>query len=760
MMASSRWAPTALAASCVLAVTLPLLTLFTPSDWLVPTSYGVFAVALCGGILRRWSSRPGVVVVGQAVALTIIVHLTFLRGDGWHGLPSRDSMQEAAGLAVQAWTSISTHGAPVPLVPGISFVLMALVGLCAILVDHIAVGRRAPAAAGLPLLAAYLASASNSGSGLRVSYFVIPAAAYLALLGEDGLSRMRRWGGSGLSPLAVSSADPTNSFARAGRIMGGLALVVAVAIPGILPQTDPVFLASGLGRGGGGSTGVALNSTLDIAQSLSDPSNEPVLQYTATGSVGPLRIDILKGYANGRWSNRPSAWVPLGAALPPPSPVLTAHSRPAEMTVLANRVQAPQVALPLDPVRLRPEASVWQRDDTGTVRATEQVASYEVDYLEPALTAQQFSPQPVANPDPADLSLDDRAADRLRSLADEIIPVQATPLEAAWAIQHYLRSGRFSYSLELAPPTKDPSGGRSDGALNQFLITRSGYCVQFATAMIMLARAHGIPARMAIGYLPGSYDNGAYRVKAADAHAWPELLFPGLGWVRFEPTPSARSGTAPAWSMRPTIAPEPAPNSSAVTSPQRDPAQERPDTDLGSVPVVPDQTTTTQLIVWLATNWVGLALAGIVLCAAALLPLGSRLASIRARRRSLDDAAIVEEQWQLLLDQLADLGMPVPDSATPRQTAALVTSTAMLGQEDSNALSRVIGTLERARYAKPDGAPADLGPDAASVHRAVARMRSRRARMSAALWPRAGRRYWRDRWRSLTARLGRPPRDG
>ena len=78
-------------------------------------------------------------------------------------------------------------------------------------------------------------------------------------------------------------------------------------------------------------------------------------------------------------------------------------------------------------------------------------------------------------------------------------------------------------------------------------MTKQGYCVQFATAMIMMARSAGIPARMAIGFLPGSATQGVWTVTAADAHAWPELYLDGIGWTRFEPTPAVRSGAPPVY---------------------------------------------------------------------------------------------------------------------------------------------------------------------------------------------------------------------
>jgi hypothetical protein len=65
-----------------------------------------------------------------------------------------------------------------------------------------------------------------------------------------------------------------------------------------------------------------------------------------------------------------------------------------------------------------------------------------------------------------------------------------------------------------------------------------GYCDYFASAMVVMARSVGIPARLAVGYAMGHYHSqqGAYVVTEKDAHAWPELYFPDYGWIPFEPT--------------------------------------------------------------------------------------------------------------------------------------------------------------------------------------------------------------------------------
>jgi len=69
---------------------------------------------------------------------------------------------------------------------------------------------------------------------------------------------------------------------------------------------------------------------------------------------------------------------------------------------------------------------------------------------------------------------------------------------------------------------------------------KKGYCDYYATAMVVLARASGVPARFVSGYASGSYDapNAQYIVRELHAHSWAEVFFPGIGWIEFEPTAS------------------------------------------------------------------------------------------------------------------------------------------------------------------------------------------------------------------------------
>lgn len=122
-------------------------------------------------------------------------------------------------------------------------------------------------------------------------------------------------------------------------------------------------------------------------------------------------------------------------------------------------------------------------------------------------------------------------SDRVLDLARELTATAPTPYDRALAIEAYLR--QIPYSLDVpAPPI--------DRELTDYFLfdLQQGYCDYYATSMAMLARASGLPARLAVGYLSGSFEptQGAYIVTEADAHSWVEIYFPDYGWIEFEPT--------------------------------------------------------------------------------------------------------------------------------------------------------------------------------------------------------------------------------
>lgn len=121
----------------------------------------------------------------------------------------------------------------------------------------------------------------------------------------------------------------------------------------------------------------------------------------------------------------------------------------------------------------------------------------------------------------------------ISALALQIAAGADTPYAKAVAITQYLRDTiRYTKTVPPAPPGED--------TLVWFLFdTRAGFCNYYATAEVVMLRVLGIPARLAVGYAQGEYQPPDLRiVRQEDAHAWPEVYFPTVGWVEFEPTVS------------------------------------------------------------------------------------------------------------------------------------------------------------------------------------------------------------------------------
>lgn len=196
----------------------------------------------------------------------------------------------------------------------------------------------------------------------------------------------------------------------------------------------------------------------------------------------------------------------------------------------------------------QPFKAAW-RDQGDLIGAETESSNYVVNSRVQAVTISQLRaagetyPPEICN---YYLQLPSDLPRRVRDLALSITANQATRYDQAAAIEAYLRT--FPYSLEVpAPPL-----GRD--VADYFLFDlKKGYCNYYATTMVVMARAAGLPARLVIGYASNSYNfqNNQFVVREADAHAWPEIYFPGIGWVEFEPTAGSPAIERPSGVQRP-----------------------------------------------------------------------------------------------------------------------------------------------------------------------------------------------------------------
>jgi len=185
------------------------------------------------------------------------------------------------------------------------------------------------------------------------------------------------------------------------------------------------------------------------------------------------------------------------------------------------------------------------RTDILSIGPAETATTESYTAVSAAAPSTPVSPSPVLPPAlrARDLALAPLPA-RVAALARQLISYSADPYTRAWDIQFYLHN---KYTYDTSPPAtpvgRDP--------VDYFLFTsRRGFCTHFATAMVVLAREAGIPARLVTGYAAGRLDGGRFVVTTSDAHAWPELWIGGRGWLTFEPTPAFptpfQTGPAPA----------------------------------------------------------------------------------------------------------------------------------------------------------------------------------------------------------------------
>ncbi len=123
-------------------------------------------------------------------------------------------------------------------------------------------------------------------------------------------------------------------------------------------------------------------------------------------------------------------------------------------------------------------------------------------------------------------------SDRVYKLARDLTADYDKPFDKAQAIERYLRA-EIKYNEQLPTPP------RGIEKVDYILFTaKEGYCDYYASAMIVMLRSLGIPARLAAGFARGTYnsDLDTFHVVNADAHSWVEVFFPRYGWIEFEPT--------------------------------------------------------------------------------------------------------------------------------------------------------------------------------------------------------------------------------
>ncbi len=754
----------------VLIAVVPLL--LRPNWAALVIGLVIVAVTAASATGKRWPRGLAVVALYLA-ALLIYLNVAFAASRSYgHVLPSQASVDYLGHLVRTAFASFR-GSPPVPDTRAVSLVGAAGVGLVAALVDLLAVRLQRPAIAGLPLLVLFsvpVTSNLKAFGGLQVLTFAAGMAGYLTLLSTAGRDRLRMWGQL-VTFKYVQHADEagsgpdTKQLAASGRRVGLVAVCLAVIIPIVLPSVRPhdIFASTAAGSGAtitGGSTGngnasAQLDPMLQVQQQLTEHKPRPVLTYI-TSAPAPAG-DYFQVYVL-NYNQRAGTWLPevsegsvkylQGTKLPytPQGQLSSTQVSTIETTVKLNKDQSAPGATgflpaPYAPVQLAISTPGWAELPGSLMMFNSAVplggTRYTVTSNVPDPTVAQIENAQAGIPTSILSQYGGYGGPdttQLTAIAHQHTAGATTELQAALDLQAWFTSHSFRYTLKPDLP--------SSHWLVAFLTNdKRGYCQQFAWAFAVLARLLGIPSRIVVGYTAGTSTSGTtWQVTTADAHAWPELYFPGEGWLRFEPTPQGPAGQGTA--VAPPYASGsagglPAAKSAGATGAGGSAGSGHPAGSPGLSRLTRPQSGGVLKLPTVGGSdlWLVILIPVLALLLISAPAVARRLTRRRRWLAAAGDAAIAAAAWRELIDDLADFGVRRQPGETPRAMATRIRREADLKPATAEALGRIVTAAEREQYARLPGPAAGLPADVLTVRRALAASVPVRQRMRAWLFP-------------------------
>jgi transglutaminase-like putative cysteine protease len=677
-------------ATLSVAATLGFARLFGDASWVLPVMLAAVGAHGVGLATRRWpiplALLASALVMGLLLGAVVAGHTTF------YGLPTASTLSALGRAWAAGLDSFRNAVAPTAVTPGLLLLSVGGTWVCATAADWLAFRGEATLTAILPPFVLYVMGAALGKDGFQIpTTFVFVVAALLFVAANHAAGLPSAWfsgRGSppGLTRLAMGAAPVALLVAAAGLVLGP-------NLPGA--SAEPLVELRGTG-GGGDTSRITVSPLVDLKARL---TSTPVTELFNVRSPVPTywRLTALEEFDGRIWSSR-GTYRPADDQLPK-----EIDNQPLTYKVVQDYRIGPLESFWL-PAAYRPSrvdlegARVNAESLTLlTERESAEGLTYKVQSEIPRYTAAdlaQAGGDPPAEVQPF-LELPADFPDDVRALAREKTANANGPYQQALALQDFLRS---EYTYDEAAPA-----GHSDDHLRYFLFrSKIGYCEQFAGSFAAMARSIGLPARVAVGFTPGAYDEAfdVFHVTTKEAHAWPEVHINGLGWVafeptpgRFEPNPTNYTGTfnpdanpVLATTTTTTDASEPTPTESTEptpSTPEEDPFQ----TDEGAT-----ESGLSRLLVQGALA---------VLAMAVLLTLPPALKRRRRlqRRRAGPARARVAGAWSEALDRLREAGTAPPVTATPMEFAQGARSVA---GEVGSPMTRLAGLFTKASYSPGD----------------------------------------------------------
>jgi len=611
MRAKQGWAVEASLLATSLASGLGALRL-TSSPGAARLVLSVVATVVAGHLgvalmqrMGRFRPPAGVALASGFVLVALVTSWISVPSATVYGIPTARTVRALLHLFAQAGTLIRSHPTPLPPTPGVVLCLTCGAGLAAVAARALfgivtARPRRSSVALvclvptfGLFAYSAVLSSYVDRVTG-AIAY-IAAATVFLVVADLPSRSSERAPAGTPSRPRLVALLrpgrdGPEDAPGRTGLSSGltsaalavVLALVLSPSLTGMRLDALPFRGAAGPGAsgvsgagegsGGGGANsasphgGIGVIDLIANLQGVLSSRSQQVMFNARSPFPTYWQVGTLSVFSGSEWTPDPATaqstgQLPVGATSSSEAdrlPVLPQPNTPSTYSTQLSLVGLEGRLLPVPPQTVSvsgPGTTLDPAIGTLFTGSPSNQSSVGLTYQAVAKTPPgSLSPTGAGSTTPtvtADelapyLALPSSVPSIAVTLAQQIVQGANGPAAEAEALAKWFDSGLFRYTLDPPPtvPGEDP--------LTSFLfVYRAGFCQQFAGAYAVLARAVGLPTRLAVGFATGTPVGNAnkkaqsnfgttYRVTGADAHVWPEVyLGPRTGWVSFEPTPPA-----------------------------------------------------------------------------------------------------------------------------------------------------------------------------------------------------------------------------
>jgi transglutaminase-like putative cysteine protease len=516
----------------------------------------LIAQALIAHVVVTVLRRLGVKVLPAALitAGAAVLVLTWTRfPDTVHwGLPTGQTLRQAGDDLEAAWRLFGKVRAPAPVENGFLAASGAAIWVLVFVADWAAFRVSATFEALLPATTLFVFAAALGGSGspfAGAAVFAGAALLFVLLHRTSNQERTSRWAGE------------HHSQGRWSLLGTGAALIAAAVVAGLIAgpklpgaEAEPVVAWRDINRDK--PTRVVTSPLVQLQTKILD---QPDVELFSVESEQPSywRLTSLDQFDGQIWRQSYSTSDADGKL--PQAIDSAARTDTVEQTFQILRLASVWLPAAYEPVAVDTGADPADYDEqSSTLMVDRDVSdsdgySYKVTSALPLWSAAELRAASTDVPKPIEdvyTDLPGDFPDRVTQLADDVTADAATPYDKAVALQDYLRGPDFTYNINVGP-------GHSEDALQHFLFeSREGYCEQFAGSYAVMARAIGLPARVAVGFTWGVRDRfepDLYRVRGNHAHAWPEVYIGEYGWVPMEPTPGRGLPGGEAWTGFPGV---------------------------------------------------------------------------------------------------------------------------------------------------------------------------------------------------------------